>query len=246
MDLTKIGAISGPVEMYDNWRKAKGGEASAPWNQAMVGGLLGGTAATGAALAVPTKDPITPELFEKMKAALGARSDMQFMDVEKHPMGKASPANPYGKYNAFVEGIGDEAPPRVWARKGAPSAVVAHELGHASGKLPGWYKGLQAFSRGAGTPLGLAAGLGGALALDPESTAAKAAPYAPVALAAPMLAEETRATWRGLRALKAAGRSRLGGLARLIVPLLGYGAVPAAVGMGAEGVRRGRAAEELF
>jgi len=96
--------------------------------------------------------------------------------------------------------------------------TLAHELGHASGKtaLPGLY------ALGKLSPLG---GLLASLSTDKDTAAIGAA--GSTALAAPMLAEELRASLRGSRALKSMGKSRSGAFAGLAT----YGAFSALPGL---------------
>ena len=98
-------------------------------------------------------------------------------------------------------------------RKVSPG-ILAHELGHASGKRMFGGTKLQMLSRGVGK---LGAGLAtlGQIYTDPESTATKILQYGPGVAMLPALGEELRASFRGLKGLK-----RLGGKGAMLRGLL--------------------------
>jgi hypothetical protein len=86
----------------------------------------------------------------------------------------------------------------------ASPGILAHELGHASSKMIGGNV-IQGLSRRLGS-LGAFGSLIAQAYTDPDSATTKALQYGPAALYAPAIAEEVRATTKGLRAL-----SRVGG-----------------------------------
>jgi len=113
------------------------------------------------------------------------------------------------------------------------AAVAAHELGHATGRnVP-----LKAYGVSKRVVYGGAPMLANVF-LDPESRAAKAMPWVGAAGSLPVLAEEGRATWRAMKALRRAGLSRWTGVKQL-APAFGTYLLGAAVpAVGAELVRR--------
>jgi len=104
-----------------------------------------------------------------------------------------------------------------------PPSLLAHELGHASGKpILGW--GGQAVSRKL-APLLALAGTAGQAWTDPDSTATNVLRYGPAVAAAPTFAEEVRATTRGMKGLHRTGGkgAALKGLLSLLPALGTYG-----------------------
>lgn len=81
-------------------------------------------------------------------------------------------------------------------KKVAPG-IMAHEFGHASGKHIPEIPHLRQLGPRAVIPLALLS----QLYTDPGSTATKALQYGPAALMAPMVAEEARASMRGVRGI---------------------------------------------
>ncbi len=119
---------------------------------------------------------------------------------------------------------------------GAASSI-AHEFGHASGKpvplaLSTPFRKYTRLAPLAALPL--------MTLLDPESTTAKTLPWLAGAPFLPQLAEEARATTKGLYALQKLKKGRLGALTSLIPAFGSYLAPAAAMVGGMEWIRRNR------
>lgn len=87
----------------------------------------------------------------------------------------------------------------------AAPGTVAHEMGHLTGKPVG---GGRLYRAGAYAPALAIPGLAALSKLDPESTAAKAIPWLSALPSVPRVAEEARASIRGIRHLPKGGRLR--------------------------------------
>jgi len=206
-----------------------------------------------------TNDPVTRSTLVKMMRAMEVPESTQI----------ALPNSPTARgfeHAALAEsGLRPGAPrvPTAFIGPRSANAVVAHELGHLSGRSPisvfdesisAALPGRQATVARGRLPGIVAAALsnhysrkvapaifGASLLLDPESTVAKAAPYAAFGVGLPVLWEEGRATMRAMKGLKAIGRSRLKGLARLLPGFASYAAIPVGSAVGSELARRHRA-----
>lgn len=99
-----------------------------------------------------------------------------------------------------------------------PPGVLAHEMGHASGGMRDAFHKAIKVTR---IPAFLGAGLAPILqssGIEPDTAAWNVATYGPAALMAPTLAEEARASYRALKALRGIGGR--GAMLRGILSLL--------------------------
>lgn len=127
------------------------------------------------------------------------------------------------------------------ARKPSPY-VLSHEFGHATGK-----RLLPLIAADKLLRVGKLGLLTSTAFTDPEGTLSKATPYLIGAAGLPLLAEEARASYKGLKGLKTIGRGK--GAWRTLLPALGtYAAGTTLPAVAAEIIRRRRVDrdKELF
>lgn len=149
-----------------------------------AGGLFRGGHALERAL-TPVDSHLGHGLAEPLRGAMNASKDLSLGTV---------PTFAGSHYNPSARAVNV-------SHSSAPS-VLAHELGHATGKNIPW--GLYAASKGLGGIGAIGAMIGQAFT-DSGSTADNAITYAPAAISLPFLAEEARASMRGLRGLHRVG-----------------------------------------
>ena len=222
LDLTKIGQSylpHGPREER-RFRQERSRAAFPSQGLAVLGmgvapmALAHGSMASGLAGA-----PASEELVEQLARRINLPKDVVLRDYAQSPIAPGW-HNLWGRVENphYIPGEFDPSgKPSIYTSKKTPAAVLAHEMGHASGRS---------------VPLPLIAGgkalgglgiLGSALAmphLDPEGTAAKTIPYAAAGMWAPVLAEEARASARAMKALPAGMRLR--GLLGLLPAFMTY------------------------
>jgi hypothetical protein len=178
---------------------------------------------------------LTPENYRKLRKDLKVRPSVKLYEYMPRSRGPYS----YSGHHKLRGGTtGKRIRSHVYAPPGTHPSIYAHEFGHASGigrnKL--WTKAvsLSSLSKTRYGALGLTA-------LSPENSVAEKAGIAGVALStAPRLAEEARASIRGLRSLKRIGVKAKGSKRILASGLLSYTPVPLATGLMAYGAYKGK------
>ena len=206
---TKVAGIFGKSPQEESWDRLKGYAAG---GGVVAGGSLGALGIAGAGGLAERKlsgGVASPEFTKKLRGAMRVPADVKIQEP---------PINLFRSNPIKESFLGSHFNPETKSvhvpKETVPKGILAHELGHASGKVF-LGKNVQGVSRLLGGSLGVPISLIAQMYTDPDSTATKAFRYAPGAIMAPALIEEIRASAKGLR-----GLSRVGGKGAALKGLL--------------------------